>query len=177
MIEGLNVKNDHKDGDQILSRRQSRRFALQVLFCHEFLKEDIKALSIRVAETLNSNVDEFSKELIEFTSRTESELDQIILVGLIDKNIERVPLLEKVIIRIALSELLYFPDIPIEVTLNEAVDLSKEFVSLKSSRFVNGILDTLVKILEKDKKIKKSLIARLPSRNRNLKKKVKDYKL
>ena len=81
------------------------------------------------------------------------------------------------IIRIALCELLFFPDIPIEVTLNEAVDLSKEFVSLKSSRFVNGILDTLVKLLEKDKKINKSLLARLPSRNRNLKKKVKDIKL
>jgi len=56
-----------------------------------------------------------------------------------------------------------FPDIPVEVTLNEAVDLSKEFTSIKSSRFVNGVLDTLVKMLEKENKLNKSLIARLPS--------------
>ena len=177
MTEEWIEQNDHKDGDQLLSRRQSRRFALQVLFCNEFLNEDLNQLSVRVAETLNNNIDEFSKMLIDITSRSSDELDLIILEGLIDKNINRVPLLEKMIIRIALCELLFFPDIPIEVTLNEAVDLSKEFVSLKSSRFVNGILDTLVKLLEKDKKINKSLLARLPSRNRNLKKKVKDIKL
>jgi len=177
MTEKWIEHNDHKDGDQILSRRQSRRFALQVLFCNEFLNEDLNQLSVRVADTLNSDIDEFSKMLIDITSRSSDELDLIILEGLIDKNINRVPLLEKMIIRIALCELLFFPDIPIEVTLNEAVDLSKEFVSLKSSRFVNGILDTLVKLLEKDKKINKSLLARLPSRNRNLKKKVKDIKL
>ena len=177
MDKGLTVKNDHKDGDQVLSRRQSRRFALQVLFCSNFLKEDIDKLTVRVAESLEYDIDDFSKSLIQNTWDLHNELDQIIIEGLIDKNIDRVPLLEKVIIHIALCELLRFPDIPIEVTLNEAVDLSKEFVSLKSSRFVNGILDSLVKLLEKDLKIKKSLIARLPSRKSKIQKRIKDVKL
>jgi N utilization substance protein B len=177
MDKGLTVKNDHKDGDQVLSRRQSRRFALQVLFCNDFLKEDIDKLTVRVAETLDYNIDEFGNSLIQHTRRIQDELDHIIIEGLIDKNIDRVPLLEKVIIRIALCELLCFPDIPVEVTLNEAVDLSKEFVSLKSSRFVNGILDSLVKLLEKEQKINKSLIARLPSRKSKIQKRIKDVKL
>jgi N utilization substance protein B len=154
---------DHKDGDQILSRRQSRRFALQVLYSNEFLREDIGEVAGRIARTLHNEIDEFSREIMTRTSQQAEELDQLILEGLVDRNINRLPILEKVLIRMALCELLHFPDIPIEVTLNEAVDLSKEFISLKSSRFVNGLLDSLVKKLDKEQKVKKSLLARLPS--------------
>ena len=163
MDKEFNKPFDHKDGDQILSRRQARRFALQVLFCNEFLREDIREVAHRIADTLSHEIDDFSEEIIDKTHRKRHHLDGIIISGLVDRNIDRVPLLEKVLIRMALCELLQFPDIPIEVTLNEAVDLSKEFTSIKSSRFVNGILDTLVKMLEKDNKLNKSLIARLPS--------------
>ncbi len=156
--------NDHKDGDQGLSRRQSRRFALQVLFCNEFLKEDVRDVAQRVAKTLRNEIDEFSKELITRTFEQSEELDTLILQSLVDRNIERLAILERVLLRMSLCELLYFPEIPIEVTLNEAVDLGKEFISLKSSRFVNGLLDALVKKLDKDKKINKTLLARLPSR-------------
>ncbi len=163
MDKGFKHKFDHKDGDQNLSRRQARRFALQVLFANEFLKEDIQEVSERIADTLGNDVITFSNDIIEKTHEHQCNLDTIITSGLVDRNLDRVPLLEKVLIRMALCELLYFPDIPIEVTLNEAVDLSKEFTSIKSSRFINGILDTLVKMLEKDRKIKKDLLARLPS--------------
>jgi len=163
MDKGFNHKFDHKDGDQNLSRRQGRRFALQVLFSNEFLREDIREVTERIADTLNNHIMDFSTDIIEKTYNHQCKLDTIITSGLVDRNLDRVPLLEKVLIRMALCELLYFPDIPVEVTLNEAVDLSKEFTSIKSSRFINGILDTLVKMLEKDQKIKKDLLARLPS--------------
>ena len=65
MDKGLTVKNDHKDGDQVLSRRQSRRFALQVLFCNDFLKEDIDKLTIRVAESLEYDIDDFLSKPID----------------------------------------------------------------------------------------------------------------
>jgi transcription antitermination protein NusB len=168
---------DHKDGDHILSRRQSRRFALQVLYSNEFLKEDIEEVASRIAATLHNEVDEFSREIMTKTSRQIEELDHLILEGLVDRNINRLPILEKVLIRMALCELLHFPDIPIEVTLNEAVDLSKEFISLKSSRFVNGLLDTLVKKLDKEKKVNKSLLARLPSSMKKDERQGKEIKL
>jgi len=163
MDKGFRNIIDHKDGDQNLSRRQARRFALQVLFSNEFLKEDIQEVTKRIADTLENEIIEFSNNIIEKTFSQQDYLDDIITDGLVDRNLDRVPLLEKVLIRMALCELLCFPDIPVEVTLNEAVDLSKEFTSLKSSRFINGILDTLVKMLEKDHKIKKDLLARLPA--------------
>lgn len=168
---------DHKDGDQNLSRRQARRFALQVLFCHEFLEDDVAEVTRRVADTLENEVDEFSRDIIDNTIRQKEKLDLLIIEGLVDRNLERLPLLEKVLLRMSLCELISFPDIPIEVTLNEAVDLSKEFISVKSGRFVNGLLDTLVKKLDNEKKLNKSLLARLPSRKAKIQRAAKDVKL
>ncbi len=156
---------DHKDRDQMLSRRKARRFALQVLFCNDFLGEDINSVIPRIAETLNQEVDEFSLKLINTTTKHIEKLDLLILNGLTDKDIKRVPKLDKALLRLALCEILYFSDIPIEVTLNEAIELSKEFISIKSSRFINGILDTIYKNLDKEKKINKDVTTYLPSLN------------
>ncbi len=178
-ILGADIKEiiDHKDGDHILSRRQARRFALQVLFCQEFLDENIGEVTQRIADTLENEVDDFSRDLIFKTTQQKDKLDQLIIEALVDRNLERLPLLEKVLIRMSLCELINFRDIPIEVTLNEAVDLSKEFISVKSGRFVNGILDAMVKKLENEKKLNKSLLARLPSRKAKIQRTIKDVKL
>lgn len=168
---------DHKDGDQILTRRQARRFALQVLFSIEFLHENVDVVTARIAKTLQSDVDDFSVELIQKTYDSREEMDQIIVDALTDRNIERVSLLERIVIRMAVCELLDFGDIPVEVTLNEAVELSKEFVSLKSSRFVNGVLDTLVRKLEDQHKIHKKLLAKLPAPGPRRGKPTKDVNL
>jgi N utilization substance protein B len=159
------VEIDHKDRDQMLSRRQARRFALQVLFSYEFLQEDIDDITSRISDMLSHEVDHFSLEIIRKTHDHLEELDKHILNSLKDRDINRVPVLDKVLIRQAVCELLYFPDIPIEVTINEAVELSKEFISLRSSRFTNGILDAIYKKLEQDHQIKKSLLARIPARS------------
>ncbi len=164
MFAGI-VETDHKDRDQMLSRRQARRFALQVLFSYEFLHEDIHEITSRISDMLSHEVDQFSMEIIQKTHDHLEELDKHILNSLKDRDINRVPVLDKVLVRQAVCELLYFPDIPIEVTINEAVDLSKEFISLKSSRFTNGILDAIFKKLEQDHKIKKSILARIPAHN------------
>lgn len=134
----------------MISRRKARRFALQVLFSNEFLQEDIRNIIQRVGRIVGCNGDPFGENLIKTTYRQRTHLDQLILKSLKDGNINRVPILDKVIIRLAISEMLYFPDIPVEVTINEAVDISKEFINKGSSRFINGILDTILKNLQKD---------------------------
>lgn len=149
-------KIDRKDWDLMLSRRKARRFALQVLFCNEYLHEDILSVIDRVSNTLTHETNDFSLDLISKTSKNTADLDALILAGLTDKDIHRVPVLDKVLLRLAICEFLYFPDIPVEVTLNEAIELSKEFISIKSSRFINGILDTIFKKLNKQNKINKN---------------------
>ena len=57
-------------------------------------------------------------------------------------------MIDKLILRQALCELLYFKEIPPKVTINEAIDLAKKYSTTESGRFVNGILDAIYKTLK-----------------------------
>ena len=78
--------------------------------------------------------------------------------GLIDKytknwESERIALMDMVVMQIAIAEIMTFPSIPISVTLNEYIDISKSYSTVKSASFINGILDAIVKELKEEKKI------------------------
>ena len=60
-----------------------------------------------------------------------------------------------VLLKMALAEFIYFPTIPTKVTLNEYVEVSKQYSTPKSKDFINGILDRLMKSLEDEGKINK----------------------
>lgn len=66
---------------------------------------------------------------------------------------ERIAFMDQIIMQIALAELLNFPSIPVNVTLNEYIDIAKSYSTEKSASFINGILDSIVDILRKEKKI------------------------
>ena len=79
---------------------------------------------------------------------------------LIDKNtkgwdIDRVAFMDKTILLIAVAELLNFPTIPVNVTMNEYIELSKSYSSDKSPAFINGVLDNIVKDLTASNKLTK----------------------
>ncbi|RMG33022.1 MAG: transcription antitermination factor NusB [Methanobacteriota archaeon] len=139
----------------MLSRRLARRMALQVLFANEFLHEDVKSVAQRIAESLNEPLTPFTIELITKTTEHEAELNQLIRKHLRNWEFDRVAIFDRVLIRLALCEILFFPDIPVEVSINEALEISKDFCILKSRRFVNGILDSIYKELKADNKILK----------------------
>jgi N utilization substance protein B len=69
--------------------------------------------------------------------------------------LERIALMDIIIMKMALTELMIFPSIPIKVTINEYIEISKSYSSLKSKLFINGILDKLVVKLKRDGKIVK----------------------
>jgi N utilization substance protein B len=159
--------------ENMLSRRQSRRLAIQILFCNEFLQEDISIVANRISSTLKQELSPFCKDLIFKTFQNKEELEKLILNNLRGWDLERVALLDRILIMLALSELLYFNDIPIEVTINEALELSKEFINYKSSRFINGILDGILKKLQKQNKIHKDVITRISPKHQSNEKPVK----
>jgi N utilization substance protein B len=69
---------------------------------------------------------------------------------LIDKNttnweVERIALMDILVMQLAITEILEFPEIPVKVTLNEYIEIAKYYCTSKSSTFVNGILDNIVK--------------------------------
>ena len=57
----------------------------------------------------------------------------------------------------AMAELLYFPSIPINVTINEYLEIAKEYATPKSSMFINGVLDNMVKDMIEQKRIRKNV--------------------
>ena len=70
--------------------------------------------------------------------------------------VDRLPLTDRVILEMAIAELIDFPNIPVKVTINEYIELAKQYSTPKSRQFINGILDVISKELKLDGKIKKS---------------------
>jgi N utilization substance protein B len=69
---------------------------------------------------------------------------------------ERIAEIDTIILKMAICEFLKFPSIPVKVTINEYLELAKEYSTPKSSIFINGILDNLVKDFTNEGKMKKS---------------------
>lgn len=70
--------------------------------------------------------------------------------------LERIAIMDIIIMKMALTELMIFPSIPIKVTINEYIEISKSYSSIKSKLFINGILDKLVVKLKNEGKIRKT---------------------
>ncbi|MCL4122201.1 UNVERIFIED_CONTAM: hypothetical protein GTU68_002456 [Idotea baltica] len=68
---------------------------------------------------------------------------------------ERIASIDYVLLQMAISELLHFPSIPVKVTINEYLEIAKEYSTPKSSIFINGILDNLVKEYQDQEKLNK----------------------
>ncbi len=153
-------KTNGEESSFMLSRRQARRLALQVLFANEFLHEDILTVANRIADSLNQELSGFSWELILKTAQNQENIDRIIYTNLRGKRLDQLAPLDRVLIRLAISELLFFSDIPIEVTFNEALELTKEFISFRSSKFMNGLLDSIYRYLKSNGQIQKSVITK-----------------
>jgi len=93
----------------------------------------------------------YKKEL-----ESDSEYEQLLADQLKNWDVERVAQLDKIILKLALCELLNFPNIPVKVTINEYIELAKTYSTPKSGKFVNGILDSLSEKLKAEGKLRKS---------------------
>ncbi|PID88517.1 MAG: hypothetical protein CSB03_00960 [Bacteroidia bacterium] len=69
--------------------------------------------------------------------------------------IDRVATIDRILIHMSLTEILYMPTIPLKVSLNEYIELSKYFSTPKSKIFINGLLDHIIKDLKAENKIQK----------------------
>ena len=97
----------------------------------------------------------FGTELLEKTVANETFLAKEITENTPNWDKERIADVDMVLIKMALCEFLKFPTIPVKVTINEYLEISKEYSTPKSSIFINGILDKLVKQYEREKRLKK----------------------
>jgi N utilization substance protein B len=126
-------------------RRKSREFALQVLYQLNITKQDVITALTQFQEHFLSNgeADEFLKRLVLGVLEHCQELDRLIEQYSENWHLDRINIVERNILRMALFELLYCEEIPPKVTINEAIDLGKRYGSEDSGSFINGILDRI----------------------------------
>lgn len=99
---------------------------------------------------------EFFQNIFNFTIESDAESKALISQKTKNWDIERLAFTDKIIISMALAEMKNFPSIPVKVSINEYIDISKTYSTPKSKQFVNGLLDVMSKELTESGEIRKS---------------------
>lgn len=103
----------------------------------------------------NSEEKDFLVDLLKKTALNDAKLKSFVEDKLTNWDKERVAVLDLIILKMAICEFLHFPSIPVKVTINEYLELAKEYSTAKSSLFINGVLNVVHKELSEKELIKK----------------------
>lgn len=141
------------------NRHLGRIVALQTLYEADF-RQECGDSSVKLADVLERNIDrydetiddkEFIEELVMGVSKRQAEIDNIIRPVAPEWPIEQIARIDRTVLRIGVYELLYSKNIPPKVAINEAVELAKAFGGDNSSKFINGVLGTVLRQKEEKK--------------------------
>ncbi len=154
VILGSNAINDYFEEQDI-------RWAEDKDIIKSLAEKTIKSFDGQKVELQTVSLDwEDDKLFIDKLFKSTIELDESYkeLIAQNTKNweVDRLPLTDRVILEMALAEMVNFPNIPVKVTINEYIELAKEYSTPKSRQFINGILDVISKKMKESGAVKKS---------------------
>ena len=132
------------------SRRAAREWTLRFLYAQHFSDTPIADIYAELLgkAPLDPNL-KFARLLAKRTVKHEELLDDHIRRKAEKWELTRIAIIDHIILRMAICEFLFFDDIPIKVSINEAIELAKKYSTDQSGRFVNGILDAVCADLKK----------------------------
>lgn len=140
------------------SRREVRERVMQALYALELGGDTdshvIKTILDPVFESDSVNL-AFAHNLFKSTVKNREEHDELIARHAQNWDVARIALIDRLLLRIALTEILHFEDIPPKVTINEAIEVAKKYSTPRSGQFINGILDASLISLQGENRIKK----------------------
>src|SRR5215475_5581334 len=124
-------------------RRQSREIALQLLYALDITRANAREVlrADWVEKRLSPENRDFTTTLVIGVIEHRDEIDALIQEYSTNWSLERIGLVERNILRFAIYELCFLPDIPPNVTINEAVEVAKKYGTEEAPAFINGILD------------------------------------
>ncbi|SDM80481.1 NusB antitermination factor [Fictibacillus solisalsi] len=131
-----------------MKRRLAREKAFQSLFQIEVSDIEPEAAIKHVLEE-GEREDEFLHNLVYGTIEHKKEIDELISSHLENWSFSRLANVEKAVLRLAVYEMQFLDDIPVNVSMNEAIELAKVFGGEESGRFVNGVLVKVVQHFSK----------------------------
>lgn len=138
-------------------RRIVREKVLQILYAYELNDVSLQPLSLEILSEVTDETDKaFAKHLTKAVLANVEELDNRIIQRVTNWEMNRIALIDKILLRIGICELLHFPDIPPKVSINESIEIAKEYSTAGSAKFINGILDAVLDEEKKDGKLNKS---------------------
>ena len=143
-----------------MKRKSQRRFArekvLQALYAFQLNGEGLTKQTDAMLLDIHSDNDRaFGRRLINSVAANSVELNGKIEEKVSNWEVERIAVIDKILLKMGIAEILYFEDIPPKVSINEVIDMAKEYSSANSGKFINGILDAILTDLKKSGKLNK----------------------
>tara|TARA_B100000401_G_C52692049_1_gene664963 strand:- start:555 stop:995 length:441 start_codon:yes stop_codon:yes gene_type:complete len=133
-------------------KRLARILCLKILFAHNFSDNSFndlvnnffkkKDLDLSSKKYTNDQI-KFASKLFDIAIKNKKVVDEIVEEKLVNWEISRLAITDKMILRMSIGEMLFVDDVPPKVSITEAVEIAKEFCSEDSSSFINGIMDAI----------------------------------
>jgi N utilization substance protein B len=135
------------------SRRKARECALQILFELEFSPDQLEEIlkDYWAAQPVKAEVKEYATWLVEGLRQHRAEIDRTIEQASEHWRLDRMAMVDRNILRMAVFELLFEKTLPPPIIIDEAIEVARKFSGDEAAVFVNGILDGIYKSLEKDR--------------------------
>jgi N utilization substance protein B len=135
-----------------MKRRKAREHALQILFQLDIKKEKPSAAVLKrfwAEQQSDEEVRAFAEEIVKGTYKHLAEINKMICQCAKNWSLDRMAIVDRNVLRMAVYEVLYRMDIPTSVTINEAIEIAKKYGTDESGAFVNGILDSVARVTGK----------------------------
>ena len=134
------------------TRRKSRELTMQMLFQGDLGKqspEEVRKLFWPSRDDVDAETRGFAEDLYRIATSRQTEIDALIETHAQNWRIERMPVVDRSLIRTAVAEMLGFPNTPAAIIINESLEVGRRYAAPESIHFLNGVLDAISRDLLK----------------------------
>jgi N utilization substance protein B len=128
------------------TRRKSRELAMQMLFQADIGKQtpdQVRATFWKSGDPVETDVRGFAEDLFRAATERQEKIDELISANSKHWRIERMPAVDRNLLRMAIAEMLAFTGTPFPIVINEALEIGRRYCAPESINFLNGMLDTV----------------------------------
>ena len=130
-------------------RRRAREDALSLLYSGDIMESDAAALIEQGDFPEDIELGEYAESLVRGVTEHRVDIDERLAATSENWSVDRMPVVDRALLRLAVYEMVYVDDVPVSVAINEAVELAKIYGGEdESSRFVNGVLGRIARTME-----------------------------
>ncbi len=131
-----------------MTRKQAREEAFILIFEKEFNDDNLSDILSLAEEVRDIEADEYINKVFFGVFENIEKIDGIISENAVGWSIKRISKTALAVLRLSIYEIEFFDEIPVSVSINEAVELAKKYATKEDAAFINGILSTVAKVAE-----------------------------